>query len=219
MRTGTVMGYIEGNHPLEEEIDRRISTIKNIDPSHLQDLYTVQNKKLLNSLSHFMLVTHRNYIISIKKPLLNSIVSLSNGTGKWWHRLKMIIGVLHLIKKYPTPTYENIRYRNTKVWLDIERYVFQYLHDSLREELTHSMFQLTGAEFEHDGFYAGLRDVVFEQMVRAMLTGEWACMPELYKEKWWVRNWSQPEPYGGEHSLIYRIQERRERIIELIGGL
>uniref|UniRef100_A0A6M3IY57 Uncharacterized protein n=1 Tax=viral metagenome TaxID=1070528 RepID=A0A6M3IY57_9ZZZZ len=200
--------------PLLDKIKERMSNFKDI--SDFEDLYSESPKIHTNSIIHQMLVVHRNYVIEhIKLPIRHHLYTIAFGVCSWWVKLKCLLDLFRIIKKYPNPTKENTRYRNTHVTIDIVGRFNNFHNNTARDKLFNAAYPLITDEFEHDGYYAALRDWWVEEIIKEILAGRWLPRPEGWPQP---KYWKEPQPYGGEHSIVYKLQRKRKEILELIGG-
>ena len=154
----------------------------------------------------------RDYVIrEIKAPLQNALT-----TAK---RVSDVFKVLILVgkrfkQKFGEITKENTVYPNTHIRMDIRDKFFKYLNNKTKEEMLGCGWTLYIAECEHDRFYRYFDEWYLEERIKAVLSGEWQPRLEGWPEP---KYWKEPEPYGGEHSIVYKLQAKREEILKLIG--
>lgn len=154
--------------------------------------------KAPNTLMHEMLVTYRDYVIYIvKKPLMDMIIL----TGKRFQ------------KKFKV-TRDNLRYDNSFVLLDFWDLFFQYDKTEARKNMFEALRDISVSENEHDFHYAFRFQFLIEFIIKAILDGKWLPRPENTP---YPKYWGEPSPYGGEHTIIYKMRKHREEIKKIIG--
>ena len=124
-------------------------------------------------------------------------------------------------KRYPEPTKENTSGAITHALLDIfdkfREYnrppaEFQKLKPA-RPDLFDAIFRIVPSETEHDGFYLDRIQVMLEMVIQKVLDGEW---PARNIDRPWPKYWAEPRPYGGEHSIIYKLAKHGEEIKKIL---
>jgi len=202
---------------LLDEIVRRAEAGQIKDAADISDLYAPSDNIFSKSYANLMLVQHRNYIIQhVKAPLQKSIENIGKARLSWWKRLLLFIELLRHIKKYPPVTRENARRANSFVLMDIFDRFLRYENNAGRKPLFEAIFKVWLGEGEHDGYYDSRENFILEQIIIAILNGDWKPRS---KGMPWAKHWNEPGPYGGTHSIIYKIQQHREEILKLIGGI
>ena len=190
-------------------------------PQDIEDIKDLYSKPINISITQDILVNRRQYFIKkVKAPLLNNILSIKR--GHWWNKLRAFISAFSLIEKYPAPTKGNISETNTLVCLDIAEKFNKYYNNWMRKPLFNVVYRLFFGTTAHDLHYASVRDWWAEEIVKAILAGKWQLRQEGWPEKHYTQNptvielWTEPEPYGGKHSIIFKIREKRKEILELL---
>lgn len=184
------------------------------DTTQLIPLYTDRDSaKRGRTLIQQVLVFHRGYFMSIKERMLKRIVSLGEGKQRLWRRFLSFVEVIRLVKAYPDLTYENTLNTNTHTMMGITERFLKYEDNPGREPLFRAIFKLAMAKFEYDNYYASRRDFIIEEIIIAILNGEWEPRPVNWPDPKW---WHEPLPFGGEHSIVYKMKEHRHEILELL---
>jgi len=191
--------------------------------SDIEDLYTPVDTNVKNSIINQMLFKHRNYIINkVKAPLMNALVAFGNSS--FLGRIKLITNIARLIKRYPVPTKENTNYKNTHTTLDIIDKFFLLHKIKDRDPLFRAGYRLVVDEFEHDGHYGSVRDWWIEEIIKAILAGNWLPRPEGWplqhygtkSNSYSAKVWLEPEPYGGKYTIVAKMIEKRHEINKLL---
>uniref|UniRef100_A0A6H1ZI56 Uncharacterized protein n=1 Tax=viral metagenome TaxID=1070528 RepID=A0A6H1ZI56_9ZZZZ len=193
---------------------RERGTGHKLDVSDLEDLYTGRpDPKLGTSLIHYMLTVHRNYIMEIKARLVKAIMKLGDKNQGWWAKLKALVEIVQIIRIYPQTTKDNSLYKNSNIMLEIAaKFARLYINES-RKRVFLTIYKLAITEFEHDSGYSSVRDWWIEEIIKSILDGEWQPRPYQWPPKKW---WIETPPYGGEHSIVYKIQQKRHEIKKLL---
>jgi hypothetical protein len=160
-----------------------------------------------------MLLTKRQYIIDeVKTPLMKSLISFR--TSSPIKKALLLLEILKLVCKYPAVTRHNNKGTNAQTILDIEEKFFQYENNPGREPLFRAIFRIWAGEMAHDNYYEGREDWILEEIIKALFNGKWMPRkPGHPKMKWW----REPEPYGGQHSIVYKLWLHRDEILKIIG--
>lgn len=184
----------ENGRPLWEAIMRE--AVKPLGLSQLESLYGSPLKKENIQFAHRMLSNPlRNYVIKkIKAPLQKVII---------------LVG-----KRLPALTRENTIYRNTHNLMDIEDKFFEYFNNGSKEEMFRCAWKMFKAECEHDRAYRYPWEWFVEELIKKVLSGEWEPRLEGWPEP---KYWKEPQPYGGKHSIVYKLQSHRREILRIIG--
>jgi len=195
-------------HPLLDQIYERMKAGKR-EPADFADLYTKQTE----SIGQYILYRRRQYFINqVKKPLMEGLEKFHKATS-WWSKIRVIPQIVKSIRRYPTPTFENTNCANTHPTLKIIEKFNTYHHNSMRQPLFDAIFKIAVCEFEHDIYYADLRDWWVEQIILAILDGEWQPRLENHPDPRW---WREPKPYGGKHSIVYKMWKHRKEIQRIL---
>lgn len=174
------------------------------------DLYVPQEEP---SFIHDMLVLRRNYIINkVKAPLQKGLVNL--GRVGFFQKIICLIEIIKAIKRFPRVNRNNARKANTFVLLDIAETFFEYENNPGRKPLFDAVIKIGSGENEHDNYYGSRLCFWLEMLIIAVLLGKWHPRPEHYPDP---RQWREPQPYGGENTIIAAIQKNKEQIIDLLG--
>ncbi len=163
----------------------------------LQDRIVGNNPNLTSyKVKHIILHNPlRQYFIEVvKAPLLKAIIALSN--------------------KFPEPTESNTDDAIAHAILDIQDKFFSYESNAGRKELFEAAFKIFIAEIEHDDYYRFRLDWILEEMIKKILDGKWESLPLNAMRKFC---WNEPEPYGGENSIIYKMMQHRNEIKRTLG--
>jgi hypothetical protein len=162
-----------------------------------------------------VLVTKRQYIIDeVKAPLMKAIISFSNSSKL--RKVRLLLSIISLICKYPTVTRQNSKGTNANTVMDIEEKFFKYENNPGREPLFRAFFRVWKSELAHDEYYEGREDWIIEEIIKALLAGKWMPRrPGHPRPRWW----REPQPYGGQHSLLYKLWLHRNEILKIIGGI
>lgn len=107
-----------------------------------------------NTISTDILKHRRHYFINmVKAPLIKVLVFIAN--------------------KYPEPTRDNTRKRNTHALLDIWDEFFEYEHNGGRDSLFRAIRKVIVGEYEHDAYYSQRIDWFLKKLVEKYLNGKW----------------------------------------------
>ena len=109
-------------------------------------------------------------------------------------------------------TRENCKNPNTLVIFDIEDKFFKYEDNSGRDDLFRGAFKIYKGEVEHDPYYSNRWDWLLEEQIMAILDGRLQPRHEDTPR----HCWREPKPYGGKHSIVYKMQQKREEIKKLL---
>jgi len=186
------------------------------DVSELDDLYERLDPDKDISFIHRMLVTNRNYIIrKVKEPLRSSVEEI-NSNISWYRKIFALFKLALSVFRYPQVTKGNARKQNTQVLLHIIDKFFEFENNKLREPFFRAFFKVLAGQNENDNYYGSRLCWWLEELIKSVLNGQWAARPEFYPGP---EQWDEPQPYGGENTIIYKLQQHRHEIIELIGGI
>jgi len=133
----------------------------------------------------------RYFIEMVKAPLLKAIISLA--------------------EKYPEPTKESTDRVIAHTLLDC--FDEFHKHNLTREDLFHAIGKVVIDEVEHDSVYCDLFQIFLEHIIEAILDGKWKPR-ELNKPA--DRYWGEEKPYGGEHTIIYKLTKHREEVNDIL---
>jgi hypothetical protein len=124
---------------------------------------------------------------------------------------ELMLGIINSSKKYPKSTKYNTDDMVTHAILDAGESILS--RAKVRKNLIEAAIRIGAGETAHDRFYRGLFQVFLEEMVKKLLDGKLDTreLGEPSKEFWY-----EEMPYGGEHSILYQIMDRREEIKELL---
>jgi len=150
----------------------------------------------------------REYVIQfVKDPLRLAIIKAKS--------ISDIFGtLLTSAKRIPAEiTKENCKMPNTHVLFDIEDKFFEYEKNGSRKALYRAAFKIYKAEVEHDTDYSFRGEWLLEEQIKAILDGRWRPRPEGAPHH---KLWKEPEPYGGKHSIVYKLQAHAEEIKKLL---
>ncbi len=150
--------------------------------------------------------TMRGYIIKKVKAPLQKV--LEQGRS-----LSQILKVIQIVTaRMPPLTMSNMMCKKTALMRQIETRFFQFC--PIKQDMFKGAFKVLNFELDHDGWYQGVYDFLLEQHIMMILTGEW--LPR-WKNIPFPNCWNEPQPYGGENTIVYVIQQNREKIIDLLG--
>mgnify|MGYP001557762613 CR=1 FL=1 len=159
----------------------------------------------------------RGYIIKRVKDPLRKALETGKAFGQVIRTMKIIT------ERMPLMTKRNVLDQRTHNLMAIEKRFFEYNFDpnhpaqpekSPRHDMLRAAWKLYKFEICHDEFYQGRHDFLIEQIVMMILTGEWVNRSPGNPL---VKNWEEPEPYGGKQTIVYAIQQNRGKIIDLLG--
>ena len=150
----------------------------------------------------------RDYVIQfVKDPLRIAITKAKT--------LKEVFStIMTSAKRMPAEvTKKNSQMPNTHVLFDIEEKFFEYERNGSRKELYRAIFKIYKSEVEHDTDYSFRGEWLLEEQIKAILDNRWEPRPEGTPHNDF---WKEPEPYGGKHSIVYKMQQKREEILKLL---
>ena len=150
----------------------------------------------------------RDYVINfVKDPLRRAIIKAKT-LSEIFRTLKTSA------KRIPVEiTRRNCKMPNTHVLFDIEDKFFEYEKNGSRIPLYRAAFKIYKSEVEHDTDYSFRGEWLLEEQIKTILDGRWKPRPEGAPHH---SKWKEPEPYGGKHSIIYKLQQKREEIKKLL---
>jgi len=120
-----------------------------------------------DTLANDILRKRRHYFINkVKAPLMKVLVFIAN--------------------KYPEPTRENTRKKNTHVLLDVWDDFFKYERNKSKDSLFHAIRKVIVGEYEHDGYYAQRMDWFLEELVKKYNSGEWKPLEPWNPAGFWI---------------------------------
>lgn len=153
----------------------------------------------------------RKYVMTkIKAPLQKAIenskhlIELAPVLLKSASRLKSTFGDV---------TARNTNYPNTHCLIEHKARFLSHETCQGRVKMMAAAYTIGIAEVEHDKHYRERFDVEIEWIVEDILAGKWEPRYEGCPSK----DWNEPEPYGGKHSIIYKIIVHREEILKILG--
>jgi hypothetical protein len=187
-------------HPLENELLKG-----NIDT-------TLFKLVPIKTVSREILVNHRKYFVELKAKTMATLDKLAK--SKWYQKIFYAYALLKLIKLYPEPTKNNTVGTCTHTCLDIIEKFWKYEKNPGRAILFKAIYRLALDIFEHDLYYEDRRDWWIEEIVKAILDSKWKPREHWEEGKKW---WTEPEPYGGKHSIVYKMWEHRDEIKKILG--
>ena len=150
----------------------------------------------------------RDYVAKfIKEPLMLAITKAKT--------LSEIITTLKTsARRIPIAlTRNNCKNSNVLALFDIEAKFFKYEVNDAREDMFRSAFKMYKSVKASDPYYDNRDEWLLEQKILKILEGKW--QPRKEGNPW--HNWNEPKPYGGEHSIVYKMQQHREEIKKLLG--
>lgn len=148
-------------------------------------------------LSHWMLKSvMRGYVIKkIKEPLMKILILVA--------------------KRLPPVTKENTNFKNTHTLIDIFDRFFELENNHGREEMFRAAFKLFLAEIEHDIYYRDRFNWFIEEIIKAILRGDWEERTNGHPMICWKEKGQYTE-YGGKYSII-QILQNKQRLEALLG--
>lgn len=154
----------------------------------------------------------RKFVIEeIKAPLEKAIITAKKTKDVF----KVLISVNKKFKdKFGEITKGTTVYRNTHNLMDIRDKFFKYFNNPCKEPMFQAGWNMYIGECEHDRFYRYLDEWMLEEKVKMILSGQWQPRLEGWPEP---KYWKEPAPYGGEYSIVYKLQAHREEILKIIG--
>jgi len=147
--------------------------------------------KVKHIILHFPL--RRYFVNRVQAPLLKTMIALAN--------------------KYPKPTKDNTDDELAHALIDIfER--FDKLN-KVRPDLFQALDRVVVNKVDVDSVYRYLLQSLLELVFESILDGKWKARP-LGKPA--SRYWRETPPYGGEHSIIYKLIKHRDEIKSILGS-
>jgi len=168
-----------------------------------------KNPKIRSQMFSQMIIGYpfRDYVIRFVKNPLRFAITAAKTFSEIFTVLKASA------KRIPVElTRERCKNTNTLVLFDIEDKFFKYEDNKAREDLFRAAFKIYKGEVEHDSYYRNRGDWFLEEQIKAILDGKWQPRPEDTPH----HCWNEPKPYGGKHSIIYKMQQKREAIKKLL---
>ncbi len=127
----------------------------------------------------------RGYIIKrVKAPLMKVIVMVAN--------------------RLPPITRENTRFKNTHTLMGIFDKFLELENNPGREDMFRAAFKLFLMEIEHDIYYRDRFNWFLEEIVKAILRGDWE---ERTNGQPSAPNWKETGQYGGKYSVLRHLKE------------
>jgi len=83
----------------------------------------------------------------------------------------------------------------------------------MRQPLFDHFYHLAFGTTAHDLYYGSIFDWWVEEIIKAILEDRIDPRPEGWLKSQW---WKEPQPYGGQHSIIYRMLQHRQEIKKLL---
>uniref|UniRef100_A0A6M3KU77 Uncharacterized protein n=1 Tax=viral metagenome TaxID=1070528 RepID=A0A6M3KU77_9ZZZZ len=153
----------------------------------------------------------RNYVIKkIKAPLENAIKDAKRITEM---ASALVDAAALLFVKFGAITKGNTLYPNTHCLIEHKARFLAYETNRGKAPLLAAAYDIVAAENEHDNYYQTRLNVEIEFIIEDILAGKWQPraigQPHQY--------WNEPAPYGGEHSIVYKLQKHRGEILKIIG--
>lgn len=139
----------------------------------------------------------RQYFIKkVKAPLMKVLILVAN--------------------RLPPVTKENTHYKNTHTLIDIFDKFFEHFWrlDPDREKMFRGAFKIFLAEIEHDILYRDPFNWFIEEIIKAILRGDWEERTNGHPIPYW---WREKGEYGGKYSII-RILQDKKRLEALLGA-
>lgn len=120
----------------------------------------------------WMLTFRRNYVIEmVKSPLLKGIVGFS--ASSWLGRIKTIIEVLKISRRFPIPTKAFTNVPNTHRLLELEEKFFEHEDNKGRNALFRAIWRIFIVVYEHDGYYRSRIDWIIGELTKMVNQGSW----------------------------------------------
>ena len=126
----------------------------------------------------------RNYVIKrVKAPLRKCLVLVAN--------------------RLPLLNRENTRFRNTHTLMTIFDKFMEYENNPGREEMFRAAFKLFLMEIEHDVYYRDRFNWFLEEVIKAILRGDWEERTNGHPD---LPNWLETGQRGGKYSIMRHIK-------------
>ncbi len=104
-------------------------------------------------------------------------------------------------ERYPEPTHENVRKRNSHVLLDICAEFAKY--NSMKPRMFNAIKRIVISEYEHDGAESQRMDWLLERLLEKYNNGEWKKL-----EPWNPSpNWTEPAVLAAQVKLHKELEE------------
>ena len=116
----------------------------------------------------WILQYNRQYAIwQIKEPMVKAFIALGEKPS-FFKKLRLIWGIMKLIKKFPEPTKENCVFPNTRRLIDIRDKFFEFEDEGdSRIPCYRALWKLLIIEYEHDGDKRHRIDWILEQILKS----------------------------------------------------
>jgi len=203
--------FVDSTIPGDKELLERLQNARG--PEDLMDLYDKNSLQAAASVKNDILYHRRSYFVNeVKAPLMKVIESLGSGISLI-RSIPALIKACRLINKFPLPRPGESMSLNTQATLEIITLFNRYHDNPGRQPLFDALYRLIVPEFEHDGYYSTIRDWWIEEIIIAILHGEWQPRPEGWLLSKW---WKEPAPYGGKYSIVAKLIKHRAEILKLI---
>jgi len=198
------------------------------DTELLERMYRGERVITLDSktrlLSHTILAEpFRNFFIhKVKAPIMKALVKMVDKTiekreaGVPLEKTPLVKVVVAITKLIPTITEKNTNYRDTHTLLPIIEKFFKYENNAGREDMFHAAFKLLLFEIEHDVYYRDRFNWLLEEIIKAILRGEWEERTNGQPNAPWWKEKGEFAEYGGKYSIM-RILQDKKRLEALMG--
>ena len=206
----------DGKYPIKDGLVARLEAATGIiDLEALRSEPTLSPEHLL---SHQMLTKYRTHVIKTFKDPLRKFLTFGKNLS-----VSKILKVMAIVaKRFPAPTKRNTAFANTHLFLDLVTKYMTYENNPPRSSMLEPGFKIAIAEYEHDPYYRDRADWGIEEIVKAVLDGRLRPrllghpIPNADNPNSPLKHWNEPAPYGGKHSIVYKIQNHRKEILAIL---
>ncbi len=152
-------------------------------------------QKVITSYLAYQMICQRSgeVITQIKAPLQKAILSAAFAFSERFGKI----------------TKANTVSVTTHSLIDIRNKFLSFESNKGREPLFQAAFTLLTAEVEHDPYYRYRFDWLIEEVLKKLLEGEWETRPV---NAMGGECWLEPEPYGGENSIVSKLIAHKDEI-------
>ncbi|MAF43116.1 MAG: hypothetical protein CMI54_02955 [Parcubacteria group bacterium] len=135
---------------------------------------------------------HQYFSKAVKEPFLRAVIFYS--------------------KKYPHPTRKNVGQWAIPFMDALDKLVA--FNRGTREDFFIAVRRIVLGTIAHDGFYRERILAMFEWLIESLLNGKIYPRGEGTPKS---NHWTEPQPYGGKHSIISKILIHRNEINKILG--
>lgn len=154
---------------------------------------------------------HRNYVILKMKRPFREVIEASK---KFYQLTNALIRYSTMLRKRFGRTEDVILFQpNARTFLKYKKKFLEYEDNPARIALFKAAFDIFISEVEHDHYYEDRFEVILEWLIQDILDGKWKPREKMKPNPDY---WHEPEPYGGEHTIIYKMMKHSKEIKRIL---